>query len=91
MRDEDRFIKKLIDIYQENHSFKDVYQFLNDLNERKELGMESLYAYRVLTAWRRYIGRNIADVGFDEIDNDGYNFGVLIGIASERLDVTELR
>lgn len=91
MNDGDRFVEKMIKIYRENHSFEDVYQFLDDLNNRKELGMESLYAYRVLTAWRRYLGRNLGNVGLTEIENDGYNFGVLIGIANERLDITELR
>lgn len=91
MDDGDRFIKRLIKIYQNNHSFEEVYHFLDDLNNRKELGMESIYAYRVLTGWRRYLGKNVGDIGFNEVDNDGYNFGVMIGIANERLDITELR
>lgn len=91
MNDGDRFIKKLIKIYQKNSSFEDVYRFLNELNDKKELGMESIYAYRMLTAWRRYLAKNVGDVGFAEVENDAYNFGVLIGIASERLDITELR
>lgn len=91
MNDGDRFIRKLIKIYQENHSFEEVYHFLDDLNNKKEKGMESIYAYRVLTAWRRYLGKNVGNVGFSEINNDAYNFGVLIGIANERLDITELR
>lgn len=92
MNDGDRFIKRLIKIYRDNESsFESVYNFLDDLNNKKEKGMESIYAYRVLTGWRRYLSKNIGNVGFNEIDNDGYNFGVMIGIANERLDITELR
>lgn len=92
MNDGDRFLRYLIRIYKgNNHKFDAVYKYVVGLSERKELGMESIYAHRILTAWRRYLGKNVGDVGFDELENDSYNFGVLIGIASERLDITELR
>lgn len=92
MNDGDRFIEELIRIYRGNDcKFEAVYRYLVALNDKKELGMKSIYAYRILTAWKRYLGKNLGDVGFTEVENDAYNFGVLIGIASERLDIMELR